>query len=80
MKNNWNFKQSRREFIKTVLRYGLGGGLVLTGAILGFREKTHEDGTSDCTLKDPCQGCSKYSGCSLPKAQNAKSNKINKTI
>lgn len=80
MKNNRNFKKDRREFVKTCLRYGLGGGLLITGAILGFREQNPEEGTSDCSLKNPCQGCSKYTGCSLPKAQNAKTTETKTTI
>jgi len=80
MKNSRNLKQSRREFIKVCLRYGAGGGLFVIGAYLGFRKENPEDSPNDCTLKDPCQGCSKYAGCKLPRAQNVKQNEIKATI
>jgi hypothetical protein len=77
--NTSQFKlKSRREFVKDCLRFGAGGGLIVIGAILGFRDDNPEDRAGDCTLKNPCRGCSKYTGCNLPRAQNAK--KTNDTI
>jgi hypothetical protein len=60
---------NRREFIKTCLRFTIGGGLVSVGFILGQRKKVDED-ERDCTLKNPCQSCSKYAGCNLPRAES----------
>lgn len=70
-----NTYKTRREFMKTCLRFGIGGGLVVSGIALGLRKKTDGDGNDLCQLNSPCQGCSKYSGCSLPKAQTVKKKK-----
>ena len=70
----------RRDFIKNCLRYGAGGGLIAIGAYLGFRNKSSQTNSDDCTLKNPCLNCSKYSGCKLPRARNVKNNEINNTI
>jgi len=64
--------KSRRRFIKDCLRFGLGSGLIITGAILGLRKNTREENDDFCQLSVPCQGCSKYTGCRLPRAQNVK--------
>jgi hypothetical protein len=72
MKTNHYKSKNRREFIKDCLRIGIGGGLIITGAILGLRKNTRGESDSFCQLSVPCKGCSKYTGCSLPRAQNAK--------
>ena len=64
--------KTRREFIKTSLRFGVGGGLIFGGIALGLREKTANSENDLCQVTSPCRGCSKYSGCSLPRAQNTK--------
>ena len=64
--------RTRREFIKTSLRFGIGGGLIFAGVALGLRKKTDSSGNDLCEITSPCQGCSQFSGCSLPKAQNVK--------
>ena len=64
--------RTRREFIKTSLRFGIGGGLIFTGIALGLRKKTDSSGNDLCEITSPCQGCSQFSGCSLPKSQNVK--------
>jgi len=67
--NKLPFKyRNRREFIKTCLRFGIGGGLLLAGIALGRRKKTSSNESDFCQLRSPCQNCSKYSGCTLPKA------------
>jgi len=68
--------KTRREFIKTCLRFGVGGGLVASGIALGLRKKTESNGNDLCQLSSPCQGCSKYSGCRLPKALDAKNHSV----
>jgi hypothetical protein len=60
--------KSRREFIKTCLRFGIGGGLILAGVVLGTRKKTADTESDQCYLSSPCRGCSQYYGCNLPKA------------
>jgi len=60
--------KNRREFIKTCFRFGIGGGLVFAGVVLGSRKKTGNNESDLCQLRSPCQNCSKYSGCTLPKA------------
>jgi hypothetical protein len=62
----------RREFIKTCLRFGIGGGLITTGLIISTRDKTGSGSSDICQINSPCQGCSQFSGCSLPKAEDAK--------
>jgi len=64
--------KNRREFIKTSLRFGIGGGLIFTGIALELRKKSDGPENDICQLSNPCRGCSKYSGCSLPRAQNVK--------
>jgi len=64
--------KSRREFIKTCFRFGVGGGLVFAGIILGTRERKGNEESDQCQLKSPCHGCGQYSGCDLPKALAAR--------
>ena len=71
---------SRREFVRDCLRFGAGGGLILFGVILGFRNNSKDENNDDCTLRNPCQGCNKYVGCNLPRAQNVKKTKIPATL
>ena len=70
MKNSKNI--DRREFIKTCLRFGVGGGLVTTGIFLGTRKNTTTGGSEICENSSPCDGCSQFTGCDLSKAQTAK--------
>jgi hypothetical protein len=71
-----NIQQSkhtnRREFIKTCLRFGIGGGLIFTGAAIGLRKNEGNGETDLCQRRSPCRGCSQYSGCNLPKALTVK--------
>jgi hypothetical protein len=64
--------KTRREFIKTCLRFGIGGGLILTGIALGLRKKAGNIETDLCQLSTRCGGCSKYNDCKLPQAITAK--------
>jgi hypothetical protein len=67
MLNSYN--TSRREFIKTCLRFGVGGGLILGGVALGLREKSDNSQGDLCQFSSPCQGCGQFNGCTLPKRQ-----------
>ena len=58
----------RREFLKTVSRFGLAGGLVVVGIKLGTRSADSESGTESCTKPSPCQQCGQFGGCTQPKA------------
>ena len=60
--------KSRREFIKTCLRFSVGGGLIFAGIVLGTRNKTDDNKSEQCHISSPCGGCSQFSGCNLPKA------------
>jgi hypothetical protein len=60
-----SIENSRREFIKTCLRFGVGGGLIFTGIVLNRKET---DDTNGCHLISPCHSCSQYNGCKFPKA------------
>jgi len=64
--------KNRREFIKTCLRFGVGGGLIFSGIALSLRKKSDNTGNDLCQLSSPCRGCSKYSGCNLPRALDVK--------
>jgi hypothetical protein len=63
---------NRREFLKTCLRFGIGGGLVFTGITLGLRKKNDNTENDSCQISSPCRGCLKYNGCSLPRALDVK--------
>ena len=71
-----NYK-TRREFIKSCFRLGIGAGLLLTGVALGIRKKSDSNENDLCQLSTPCRGCLKYSGCSLPRALTVK-NRVEK--
>ena len=58
---------TRREFLKTATRLGLGGALGLLGfLLLGGKKKT--PGTARCTADYYCRACVRSSACSLPQA------------
>jgi hypothetical protein len=59
--------KSRREFFKTCLRFGVGGGLIFGGIALGLREKSNDGQSNLCQFSSPCQGCGQFNGCTLPK-------------
>ena len=67
--------KNRREFVKSCLRLGIGGGLLFTGIALGIRKKTGSNENDLCQLSTLCRGCLKYSGCILPRALTVK-NKV----
>jgi hypothetical protein len=71
-----SINKNRREFIKTCLRFGVGGGLLFGGIALGLKSKTDENGL--CQFTSPCQGCGQYNGCNLPKKVESKNSESKK--
>jgi hypothetical protein len=59
---------SRREFLKTGLRAGVFGGLVLTGTLLGLRTPSRRGDSPACLIDLPCRSCRQLSGCAEPRA------------
>ena len=52
------------------MRFGVGGSLIFGGVALGLRKKS-ADGQNDlCEISSPCQGCSQFGGCNLPKRKS----------
>jgi hypothetical protein len=64
--------KARREFIKTCLRFSIGGGLIFTGIALGLRKKADNTKSDICQLGTTCRGCLQYKGCNLPQALTVK--------
>ena len=64
--------QDRRRFIKSCLRLAACSGLLITGAMLGSRDKRVGATADECVLSIPCKGCTKFSGCGLSRAQEIK--------
>lgn len=68
-----NSKRTRREFLKSLTRTGLLAGFVTFGLKLSLREHSEKDGSLNCYIKTPCDGCNKYNGCNDPRAISFKS-------
>lgn len=67
MKTNQENIESRREFLKSIVRTLLLGGIISVSGFLGWRKiRSAEDGNL-CTVKLPCKNCSKYTDCPNPK-------------
>jgi len=60
---------TRREFLKSLLRWGVAAGAVAAGASL-----TAKDGET-CTGQGICSSCGRFDGCGLPQALSAKAAK-----
>ncbi len=58
---------SRREFLKTAVRLGLGGALGLLGFLL-LGGKNRAPGAARCTADYYCRACVRSSACPLPQA------------
>lgn len=64
-------KQSRREFIRGLVRYLTLGGLVSMTGVLFARRKRRS--TNDkCTNSEICRECRSFKNCSLPSALSAR--------
>lgn len=62
----------RRDFLKTLTRLGLAGGLVGGGAHLALRKPAVNPADHICIGQGLCRGCKAFSGCGLPQALSAK--------
>lgn len=58
--------QTRREFLKGLIRWGTAAGAVATGVHL-----VQKDGET-CTNQGICRSCGRFEGCGLPQALSAK--------
>lgn len=56
---------NRREFLCGLARYAAGGALLGGAGVLVGRK-------GECVKRVACAGCGSYSGCSLPKAVEAR--------
>ena len=65
-------RQNRREFLRTVARYGALGGLGFLGGYLALRDSPTVEGQA-CISAGACRGCGVLDRCDLPAAVSAKS-------
>jgi len=65
--NNQKQGINRREFLRSILRYSILGGLLSLG---GFAIK--KPSKEDCDKPVFCQDCPSYTNCELPKAKEIK--------
>ena len=63
--------QTRREFIRGMLRGAGLGVLAALGAALAVRGRRAK-GSETCVNRGICRGCGVYDACLLPQAQSAK--------
>lgn len=72
MKTNPEQNESRRAFLKNILRTLLLGGVVSIGGFLGWRTiRSAEKGTA-CVITTPCWNCPKYADCPNPNSGKSK--------
>ena len=62
-------KSTRREFFRTVLRYGTLGALAGLGVLAAFRRHGKSAGAYPCGLSGPCAGCASASNCTVKPAE-----------
>ena len=65
--------QSRREFFRSFVRYGVLGVMAAGGVLLGKR-RGGDRGKQRCVSKGVCCGCGAFEACGLPAAVSAKQN------
>lgn len=63
--------ESRRELLRSAVRWLAAGGLVLAGGRLVLRRRA-PDGQSHCVRGGACQGCRVLRECGLPSAESAR--------
>ena len=63
-------KKDRREFLRTIGRWGAFGALLTGGVLVARRGGTLRGQT--CRNKSVCRGCPSYDGCRLPAAATRK--------
>jgi hypothetical protein len=59
----------RRTFIKSCLRFGIAGGLLIGAAVIGFRNRGKDQASEICQLRIPCKGCRQFNGCNFSRAR-----------
>ena len=67
MNNNPEKSACRREFLKSMLRTLLLGGIAFTGGVLGWRTLRSKEDETVCTITLPCRNCEKYTYCTNSK-------------
>ena len=72
MKKEPEYNTSRREFLKSMVRTGLFGGLLALGTGLVYRRFSRTESMQSCDFVSPCETCFKLSNCDLPKAISAR--------
>jgi len=63
---------NRRDFLKSSLRNGLLGGIVLFSGFLGWRKIRSGNSENSCTFRLPCKECKILSNCEDSKARKFK--------
>lgn len=66
--------ENRREFLRSGLRTLLFGGIAIISGLLGWREIRAAGDGRLCAITSSCIGCTKFNGCTDPKAKNLKQN------
>ncbi len=61
--------ESRREFFRAGLRYGL---LALVGAVAGLTARPRVSGSQRCVNQGICSSCGVFADCGVPQALSAK--------
>ncbi len=59
---------NRRNFIQTIFRFGMTGGLVTLGIVLSSGSEEADSVQIDCKKPSPCQQCNQLKGCTQPRA------------
>ena len=72
MKNNHEINGGRRAVLKSAFRFFILGGIVLFCGLLGKRQSGSTDEKSVCEVDLPCRECSKFSDCTISKAEKVK--------
>jgi hypothetical protein len=70
--NQFNSKQSRRDFIKSLGRAALLGAIVGSVGLLFFKRRFSMNTAHTCINQGICRGCGKFENCILPQALSAK--------
>ena len=65
MMGNQQGNGNRRDFLKTMIRTGVAGGLVSLGWVLGKRRRSNGE---SCPEEFICQSCKQKNTCTLPEA------------
>lgn len=69
MKTNPENNESRREFLKSIVRTLLLSGIISVGGFLGWRKICSTNDGNLCAIKLPCKNCPRYADCPNPIAE-----------